>query len=110
MLLFMKSLLRRIERKLIRTGLWQRDCPAVNELGVRDAYRLWAPSYATETATSFLDDELAQEMLRGLPQEKLLDAGCGIGRRIANVPGAMGMDLSPEMLAAGRANNVVTVT
>jgi malonyl-CoA O-methyltransferase len=79
----------------------------VNELGVRDAYRLWAPSYAVETATSFLDDELAREMLRGLPQEQLLDAGCGIGRRIANVPGAMGMDLSPEMLTAGAANNVV---
>jgi malonyl-CoA O-methyltransferase len=107
-LFFMKSLLRRIERKLIRTGLWRRDRPAVNEPGVRHAYRLWAPNYATETTTSFLDDELAQEMLRGLPQETLLDAGCGVGRRIANVPGAMGMDLSPEMLAAGKANNVVS--
>jgi malonyl-CoA O-methyltransferase len=104
----MKSLLRRIERKLAGTDVRPRDRTSVDELGVRDAYRLWAPSYAAETVASFLDDELAREMLRGLPQEQLLDAGCGIGRRIANVPGAMGMDLSPEMLAAGAANNVVT--
>jgi malonyl-CoA O-methyltransferase len=46
-------------------------------------------------------------MLRGLPRARLLDAGCGIGRRIANDPHAVGMDLSPAMLAAGGASNVV---
>jgi malonyl-CoA O-methyltransferase len=61
-----------------------------------------------ETATSFLDDTLARNMLRDLPQTRLLDAGCGIGRRIVNLPGAIGMDLSPEMLAAGGARNIVT--
>jgi malonyl-CoA O-methyltransferase len=55
-----------------------------------------------------LDEELSQAMLRGLPQTKLLDAGCGIGRRIADLPDAVGIDASPEMLAAGRARNVVT--
>jgi malonyl-CoA O-methyltransferase len=73
----------------------------------RDAYRLWAPTYADETATSALDEELAHEMLRGLPRTRLLDAGCGIGRRIRDIPGAIGIDLSPEMLAAGQARNVV---
>ena len=77
------------------------------ELNAREAYRLWAPTYSTETATSFLDEELAQAMLRGLPHRRLLDAGCGIGRRIANVPGAVGMDLSPDMLAAGAVRDVV---
>jgi malonyl-CoA O-methyltransferase len=77
------------------------------ELNARDAYRLWAPSYAAETATSYLDEELARDMLRGLPQTKLLDAGCGVGRRIQDIPGAIGIDLSPEMLAAGCAPNVV---
>lgn len=79
----------------------------VSKLNAREGYRLWAPTYATETAITFLDDELAQDMLRGLPHTKLLDAGCGVGRRIHDIPGAIGMDLSPEMLAAGGANNVV---
>jgi malonyl-CoA O-methyltransferase len=78
------------------------------ELDVREAYRLWAPTYAVETAISFLDEELARKMLRGLPRTRLLDAGCGIGRRIADIPGSVGMDLSPDMLAAGAASNVVT--
>jgi malonyl-CoA O-methyltransferase len=107
----MKSLLRRMKRKLTQTGLWPSasgGSPAASELDVREGYRLWAPTYATETATSFLDDALARKMLLGLPQTRLLDAGCGSGRRIANLPGAIGMDLSPEMLAAGGARNIVT--
>lgn len=76
-------------------------------LDVREAYRLWAPTYAAETAISALDDELAATMLIGLPRAHILDAGCGIGRRIKNIPGAVGIDLSPEMLAAGGAINVV---
>jgi malonyl-CoA O-methyltransferase len=81
---------------------------AVSKLDVREAYRLWASTYAAETATSFLDEELAQEMLSGLPRTRLLDAGCGIGRRIADIPDAVGMDASSDMLAAGGASNVVT--
>jgi malonyl-CoA O-methyltransferase len=102
------SLLKRvISEKHLSPSLIRRP-PAVDELGVREAYRLWASTYATETVTSSLDEELAKTMLRGLPQTRLLDAGCGIGRRIENIPHAVGMDLSPEMLAAGRARNVVT--
>jgi malonyl-CoA O-methyltransferase len=81
---------------------------ATSKLDAREAYRLWAPTYAAETATSFLDEELAQEMLRGLPQSRLLDAGCGVGRRVAGISEAVGIDASPEMLAAGEARNVVT--
>ena len=100
-----RALLRRLipERVL---SLARRQ-PKLEELHVRDAYRLWAPTYADETATSALDDQLAHEMLQGLPRTCLLDAGCGIGRRIQDIPGAVGIDLSPEMLAAGRAKNVV---
>lgn len=79
----------------------------IEDLNVREAYRLWAPTYAAETATSFLDEELAQEMLDGLPRKRLLDAGCGIGRRIQGIPSAVGIDLSPEMLAAGTAVKVI---
>jgi malonyl-CoA O-methyltransferase len=93
---------------LLKRALFGATPPAaMHEISVREAYRLWAPTYADETATSFLDEELAREMLRGLPQTRLLDAGCGIGRRIQSIPGAIGIDQSPEMLAAGSARNVV---
>jgi malonyl-CoA O-methyltransferase len=110
MLADMKNLLTRIKRKLTGMAIGpsaslERTAPS--ELNVREAYRLWAPTYATETATTCLDDELARTMLHGLPCKRLLDAGCGTGRRIADIPGAIGMDLSPHMLAAGEERNVV---
>jgi malonyl-CoA O-methyltransferase len=46
-------------------------------------------------------------MLEGLPRNHLLDAGCGAGARIRDIPGAVGIDLSPEMLAAGGLHSVV---
>lgn len=100
-----------MKQRLAGTGLWpfRNGRRAVtSKLDAREAYRHWAPTYASETATSFLDEELAQEMLRGLPRTRLLDAGCGTGRRIADLPDAIGIDASPEMLAAGGARNVVT--
>jgi malonyl-CoA O-methyltransferase len=107
-----ESLRSRMKRNLVKVGLWplwNEPRAVLSKLDAREAYRLWAPSYAAaETATSFLDDELAREMLRGLPQTRLLDAGCGIGRRLANIPDAVGIDASPEMLAVGLASNVVT--
>lgn len=80
---------------------------AVSLLNAREGYRLWAPSYAAETATSVLDDELASKMLHAVPRQRLLDAGCGVGRRIRDIPEAIGLDLSVEMLTAGGARNVV---
>jgi malonyl-CoA O-methyltransferase len=76
-------------------------------LAVRDAYRLWAPTYAAETATSFLDEQLAREMLYDLPCERLLDAGCGTGRRLAGMDEAIGVDASAEMVAAGGGANLI---
>jgi hypothetical protein len=67
----MASLRTVMKRTLTRTGLWpsaNRVPVAMSELDAREAYRLWAPTYSTETATSFLDEELAQEMLDGLPR------------------------------------------
>lgn len=80
---------------------------ATDRLNASEGYRLWASSYSDETAISFLEDALAQVMLAGLPQRRLLDAGCGIGRRIAHIPSAVGMDASAEMLAAGACHNAI---
>lgn len=79
----------------------------IRTLCVRDAYRLWAPTYFAETAISALDNELTGSLLTGLSYTRLLDAGCGIGRRIQGLPKAIGIDLCPEMLAAGNASNVI---
>jgi malonyl-CoA O-methyltransferase len=99
-----------MRRHFSNSGLWRSELQVhrkVSQLDAREAYRLWAPTYAAETAISFLDEQLAHEMLVGLSHTTLLDAGCGIGRRIADIPGAIGIDASPEMLAAGTASNVI---
>jgi malonyl-CoA O-methyltransferase len=72
-------------------------------LSAREGYRLWAPSYADETAISFLESELAAALTPPLEGRRLLDAGCGTGRRLRGTGAALaiGVDLSPEMLACG---------
>lgn len=72
----------------------------------REAYRLWAPVYEAETAISFVDDRLVAALTPPLAGKRLLDAGCGTGRRLRQVMGAervAGADLTWEMLASGRA-------
>jgi malonyl-CoA O-methyltransferase len=77
---------------------------AAPPLAPRAAYRLWAPSYEAETAISAVDDRLVAELTPPLGGLRLLDAGCGTGRRLRAVDGAAlaaGADLTWEMLAAG---------
>src|ERR1700742_3014308 len=76
-------------------------------LSAREAYRLWAPTYADETAISFLERELAADLPPPVKGLRLLDAGCGTGRRLRGTGAALavGVDLSPEMLAAGPARD-----
>lgn len=72
----------------------------------REAYRLWAPVYEGETAVSFVDDRLVAALTPPLAGTRLLDAGCGTGRRLRQVADAArvaGADLTWEMLATGRA-------
>jgi malonyl-CoA O-methyltransferase len=80
----------------------------VTALTPRDGYRLWASTYAEETAISFLDEELARALTRPLAGKRLLDAGCGTGRRLraADASLAIGIDASPEMLDAGQATGI----
>jgi malonyl-CoA O-methyltransferase len=72
------------------------------------AYRLWAPSYSDETAISVLEDDLANALSPPLAGMRLLDAGCGTGRRLAGQHAALavGVDICREMLLAGNARSV----
>jgi malonyl-CoA O-methyltransferase len=72
-------------------------------LPARDAYRLWAPTYVAETAITALECGLIDTLTPPLHGRRLLDAGCGTGRRLrgTGAMSAVGVDLSPEMLAAG---------
>ncbi|MDB4948427.1 MAG: Methyltransferase type 11 [Gemmatimonadetes bacterium] len=74
-------------------------------LSPREGYRLWAPTYEAETAVTFLEDRLACELTPPLAGLRLLDAGCGTGRRLLSTDAALaaGADLAPEMLAASAA-------
>ncbi|WP_051683219.1 class I SAM-dependent methyltransferase [Sphingomonas sp. UNC305MFCol5.2] len=76
----------------------------MSALPVREGYRLWAPTYNAENAVSQLEASLVAEMTPPLAGLRLLDAGCGTGRRLRDCGAAMatGVDLSPEMIAAGQ--------
>ncbi len=85
----------------------------MSALPAREAYRLWAPTYASETAVSFLENRLVEELGPSAAGRRLLDAGCGIARRLASAPAALavGVDLTPEMLAhASGAPNVAAAS
>ncbi len=76
-------------------------------LEASEAYRLWAPTYSDETAISFLEDRLVRSMTPPLAGKRLLDVGCGTGRRIRHAGAAVAVGLEPcrEMLAAGIATD-----
>jgi malonyl-CoA O-methyltransferase len=80
----------------------------VSVLEPQQAYRLWAPTYAAETVVSFLDEELAVALSPAPDGRRLLDAGCGTGRRLSNNKAALavGVDLNLDMLLAGAADGV----
>jgi malonyl-CoA O-methyltransferase len=79
----------------------------MSALAPREAYRLWAPSYAAENAITHLEQHLVRELGPPPAGLSLLDAGCGTGRRLVGTEAwrAVGVELCPEMLAVGRAEH-----
>jgi malonyl-CoA O-methyltransferase len=81
----------------------------LSQLPAREAYRLWAPSYDTETAVSVLENSVVEAL--GVPTlgRRLLDVGCGTGRRLNDTGASMavGVDLTPEMLEQSRGANLL---
>ncbi|MBW8769767.1 MAG: methyltransferase domain-containing protein [Gemmatimonadetes bacterium] len=72
-----------------------------------EAYALWAPRYAAETVISALEYVAVESLGVELRGRRLLDVGCGIARRLtqareSGVALAVGVDLTPRMLAEAR--------
>ena len=78
-----------------------------------EAYRRWAPTYENETAISAIEDALVSRITPDLAGKRLLDAGCGTGRRLRNAGAAhaIGVDIAPAMIAqfAGAASDAVSL-
>jgi malonyl-CoA O-methyltransferase len=70
-------------------------------LSVRDAYQRWAPHYDTETAVTILENEMVTGLAVTVEGRRVLDAGCGTGRRLRQTTAALtvGVDLTYQMLA-----------
>ena len=80
-------------------------------LSPAQGYALWAPSYV-ETAVTVLETAAVQAHGPPLAGRRVLDAGCGNGRRLANARAAgasvaVGVDLVPEMLAQARGERLL---
>lgn len=76
----------------------------MNVLAAGEAYRRWAPTYARENAFSTLECALVDRLSPSPDGLRLLDVGCGTGRRLVGTGAAyaVGVELCAEMLAAGR--------
>lgn len=76
------------------------------ELAPAEAFRLWSPTYDRETGLSVLEDRAARALTPPLQGLRLLDVGCGTGRRLddaltGGAALAVGVDLVPEMVRHG---------
>lgn len=81
------------------------EAPEMPVLTAAEAYALWAPTYDRETAVSLLEDGLVARLTPPLGGSRLLDVGCGTGRRMlaAGAAAATGVEPCAEMIAAGAA-------
>jgi malonyl-CoA O-methyltransferase len=78
------------------------EAPEMPVLDAAEAYPLWASTYDRETAVSLLEDGLVAQLTPPLDGARLLDVGCGTGRRIMAARAAVATGVEPcrEMIAA----------
>lgn len=76
----------------------------MSALAAAEAYRRWAPTYDQENAVTALDCELVATLSQSPCGTRLLDVGCGTGRRVVGTGAlrAVGVEPCAEMLASGR--------
>jgi malonyl-CoA O-methyltransferase len=82
------------------------EAPESTVLDPAEGYARWASTYERETIVSLLDEKLVAGLTPPLMGRRLLDIGCGTGRRMvtANASSAVGVEPSREMIAAGALN------
>jgi malonyl-CoA O-methyltransferase len=82
----------------------------MTSLSARDGYRRWAPDYESETAISYLENQIVATLRLPSANRRLLDAGCGTRRRLRTSRAALavGVDLTPEMLISSPGGGIVT--
>jgi len=80
------------------------SCADEAPLAPREAYAEWAQSYGAENALTVLEQMAVQAASLSGPMGRLLDVGCGIGRRIVerDPQRTVGLDLTRAMLAVAR--------
>jgi malonyl-CoA O-methyltransferase len=73
-------------------------------LPASEAYRRWAPCYEQENPVTVLECELVERLSLSPRGLRLLDVGCGTGRRLAatGAAAAVGVEPCAEMLQVGR--------
>lgn len=74
-------------------------------LTAAQGYGLWAQTYERETAITLIEQGMVAAMTPPLASRRLLDAGCGTGRRLRGIAArsAVGIEASAEMIRAGSA-------
>ena len=77
----------------------------MSALAAREAYARWAPTYDAENAVTTLECEVVARLSPSPRGLRLLDVGCGTGRRLVGTGAARAIGIEPcaEMLNVGRA-------
>ena len=76
----------------------------MSALSAREGYALWAPQYDAETVVSALENRLVESLGVATKDRRLLDVGCGTGRRLRDTDAASAVGVDPSLAMLARAS------